>query len=109
MFNGDDSWSFAASDHDIDEQLNAMEGEPFTNLSEESLRTLVRSFTETLQQKRSHLDLLYNLKDIENKDGLVQDIQNGIQSLEQKMFKLGIRKSENRKEHQTRQIYLPES
>ena len=82
MFNGDDAWSYTPSDNDIDDHINALETEEFSNLSEENLRTLVKSFSESLHHRRAHLSLLYNLKDIENKDQLVQDIQNGIQSLE---------------------------
>ena len=82
MFNGDDAWSYTPSDNDIDDHINALETEEFSNLSEENLRTLVKSFSESLHHRRAHLSLLYNLKDIENKDQLVQDIHNGIQSLE---------------------------
>ena len=51
-------------------------------MSEENLTTLMRSFNEMLQQKKSHLSLLCSLKECENKEELVGDLQQGVHSLE---------------------------
>ena len=82
MFSADEVWSYSPSDMDLNEHVSSLEGEDFTSLSEENLRTLVRSFSETLRQRKSHLSLLYNLKDCENRDELVEELRGGIQSLE---------------------------
>ena len=82
MMYNEDTWSVCPSDADLDEHLNTVVGEGFSNLSEEGLRTLLRSFTETLRQRKSHLNLVYNLKECTNKDTLVEELRQGIDSLE---------------------------
>ena len=82
MLYNEDTWSVCHSDVEIDEYLNTAEAEGFSNLSEENLRTLLRSFSEVLRQRKSHLNLVYNLKDFENKDTLVEELRQGIDSLE---------------------------
>ena len=79
MFNQEDSWSYTPSDIDLDDYMSGLEG--FSNLSEENLTTLMRSFNEMLQQKKSHLSLIYNLKECENKEELVGDLEQGVHSL----------------------------
>ena len=89
MFSAEETWSYAQSDVDLNEHISTLEGEDFTNLSEENLRTLTRSFSETLRQRKSHLNLLFNLKDCQNKDQLVEELQEGIHSLEHDIKCLG--------------------
>ena len=81
MLAADESWSYAPSVIEIEDPLTALESEDLSNLSEENLRTLMKSFSETLRERKSHMNLLYNLKDCNNKDTLVEELQGGIQSL----------------------------
>ena len=82
MYEPDDAWSYSPSDADLEEQVNSWDHEDFTNLSEENLLILKRSFSETLRQRKSHLNLLINLKDCPNKENLIEEIQAAVQSLE---------------------------
>ena len=82
MLAAEDTWSFAPSDVDLDEHVSSFDNEDFSNLSEENLRTLIKSFSETLRQRKSHLNLIYNLKDCQNKEQLVEELQVGMHSLE---------------------------
>lgn len=67
----EESWIIAASDIDLDVHLNGIEA--YSLLSEENLTTILRSFTETLQQKRLHLNLLGKIE-CDDKDILVQQL-----------------------------------
>ena len=82
MYEPDDAWSYSPSDVDLEEHVNSWDHEDFTNLSEENLLTLKKSFSETLRQRKSHMNLLMNLKDCPNKENLIEEIQAGVQSLE---------------------------
>ena len=74
MYEQDDAWSYSPSDADLEEQVNSWDHEDFTNLSEENQLILKRSFSETLRQRKSHLNLLINLKDCPNKENLIEEI-----------------------------------
>ena len=50
----DECWSIFASDQELDMHLVGIEG--YSNLSDDNLNTILRSFTENLQQKKSHLN-----------------------------------------------------
>ena len=89
MFSAYEVSSYSPSDMDLNEHVSSLEGEDFTSLSKENLRTLVRSFSKTLRQRKSHLNLLYNLKDCENRDELVEELRGGIQSLKHDVKCLG--------------------
>ena len=53
MYEPDDAWSYSPSDADLEEQVNSWDHEDFTNLSEENLLILKRSFSETLRQRKA--------------------------------------------------------
>ena len=82
MYEPDDAWSYSPSDADLEEQVNSWDHEDFTNLSEENLLILKRSFSETLRQRKGHIKLLINLKDCLNNENLIEEIQAAVQSLE---------------------------
>ena len=74
----EECWSISPSDPDLD--IHALGIEGYSKLSDECLNTILRSFTEALQQKRSHLNLIENL-DCDNKDELIGQTQEGIETL----------------------------
>ena len=74
----EECWSISPSDPDLD--IHAHGIERYSKLSDECLNTILRSFTEALQQKRSHLNLIENL-DCDNKDELIGQTQEGIETL----------------------------
>ena len=74
----EECWSISPSDPDLDIYALGIEG--YSKLSDECLNTILRSFNEALQQKRSHLNLIENL-DCDNKDELIGQTQEGIETL----------------------------
>ena len=74
----DECWSISASDQELDMHLVGIEG--YSNLSDDNLNTILRSFTENLQQKKSHLNLLEKI-DCENKTELIDQTQEGLETL----------------------------
>ena len=74
----DDCWSVSPSDPELDVHLLGIEG--YANLSDDNLNTILRSFTESLQQKKSHLNLLEKI-DCENKRELMDQTQEGLDTL----------------------------
>ena len=74
----EECWSLSPSDSDLDVHALGIEG--YSKLSDECLNTILRSFTEALYQKRTHLNLIENLV-CENKDELIGQTQEGIETL----------------------------
>ena len=64
----DECWSISPSDPELDIHLLGIEG--YSDLSDDNLSTILRSFTESLQQKKSHLNLLEKIE-CENKNDLI--------------------------------------
>ena len=56
----DECWSISPSDPELDIHLLGIEG--YSDLSDDNLSTILRSFTESLQQKKSHLNLLEKIE-----------------------------------------------
>ena len=75
-------WSETQSDTDIDLHISSMDS--YSKLTEENLNTILRSFSETLSQRRENLNLL-NKIDLENKSELIQQAHDGLQTLNHEM------------------------
>ena len=74
----DECWSISPSDPELDIHLLGIEG--YSDLSDDNLSTILRSFTESLQQKKSHLNLLEKIE-CENKNDLIDQTQEALDTL----------------------------
>ena len=75
---GDDVWSITASDPELDTHLLGIEG--YSKLSDDNLNTILRSFTESLEQKKSHLNLLEKVQ-CDNKSELIDQTTESLETL----------------------------
>ena len=80
--NAESFWSDTLSDTDIDLHISSMDS--YSKLTDENLNTILRSFSETLSQRRENLNLL-NKIDLENKSELIQQAHDGLQTLNHEM------------------------
>ena len=75
-------WSDTMSDADIDLHISNLDA--YSKLSDENLNTILRSYSETQLQRRENLNLLSKI-DLENKSELLQQAQDGLQTLNHEM------------------------
>ena len=74
----DDSWSITASDPELDIHLLGVEG--YSKLSDDNLNTILRSFNESLEQKKSHINLLQKIE-CSNKSELIDQTTESLETL----------------------------
>ena len=78
FFRDDEIWSIDPSVADLDLHMVGMES--YSKLSDENLNTILRSYSETLSQKRVHIDLLKKIE-CENKEELIEQSNEGMETL----------------------------
>ena len=78
-FEQEDTWSMSPSDELLD--LAASKVESFESMTDDSLSLLQRSYGETLQSKKFHLQLLDNIE-CENKSKLISELESSMQHAE---------------------------